>query len=104
MNGHDFGQTPGDCEGQGSLACCSLRGCKELDMTEQLKNNIVVQQVKNPPEIQWMQGTGDAVSVPESGRSLGESNGNLLQHSCLEKPMDRGTWRATVQRVTKSRT
>ena len=52
MNGYDFEQTPGDCEGQGSLVCCSPWGCKELDMTEQLKNNIVAQQVKNPAAIQ----------------------------------------------------
>ena len=36
LNGHEFEQTPGDTEGQGSLACCSW-GHKELDMTEQLK-------------------------------------------------------------------
>ena len=33
LNGHKFEQTPGDGEGQGSLACCSSWGCKELDMT-----------------------------------------------------------------------
>ena len=33
LNGHEFEQTPGDTEGQGSLACCSVWGCKELDMT-----------------------------------------------------------------------
>ena len=33
LNGHEFEQTPGDREGQGSLACCSLWGCKQLDMT-----------------------------------------------------------------------
>ena len=33
--------------------------------------------------------TGDAVSVPESGRSSGEGNGNSLQYSCLSNPMDR---------------
>ena len=32
-NGHEFEQIPGDGEGQGSLACCSSRGCKELDVT-----------------------------------------------------------------------
>ena len=32
-NGHEFEQTSGDSEGQGSLACCSPCGCKELDMT-----------------------------------------------------------------------
>ena len=37
-----------------------------------------------------------------SGRSLGEGNGNPLQHSCLRKPMDRGTWQATVHGVTIS--
>ena len=40
--------------------------------------------------------------IPESGRSPGEGNGNLLQYSCLENPMDRGAWWATVHRVTKS--
>ena len=34
FNGHEFEQTPGDSEGQGSLTCCSLRGHKESDMTE----------------------------------------------------------------------
>ena len=38
-NGHELGQTPGDDEGQGNLACCSPRGCKELDTTGQLNNN-----------------------------------------------------------------
>ena len=36
LNGHEFEQTLGDSEGQGSLACCSPWGCKELDTTEQL--------------------------------------------------------------------
>ena len=35
---------------------------------------------------------GDPGSVPGSGRSAGEGNGNPLQYSCLENPMDRGTW------------
>ena len=34
LNGHEFQQTAGDGEGQGSLACCSLWSCKELDMTK----------------------------------------------------------------------
>ena len=38
-NEHELGQTPGDGEGQGGLACCSPRGGKESDMTEQLKNS-----------------------------------------------------------------
>ena len=47
---------------------------------------------------------GDPGSIPESGRSPGDGNGNPLQYSCLENPMDRGDWRATVQGVTKSQT
>ena len=39
LNGHEFEQAPGDGEGQGSLACCSLWGHKELDITEPLNNN-----------------------------------------------------------------
>ena len=44
---------------------------------------------------------GDLGSIPGSGRSPGGGNGNPLQHFCLENPMDRGAWRATVHRVTK---
>ena len=40
--------------------------------------------------------------IPGSGRSAGEGNGNLLQYSCLENPIDRRAWRATVHGVTKS--
>ena len=39
LNGHEFEQTPGDGEGQGSLACCSPWGHKELDMTKRLTIN-----------------------------------------------------------------
>ena len=46
----------------------------------------------------------DVGSIPGSGRSHGEGNGSSLQYSCLENPMDRGAWRATVHGVTKSRT
>ena len=45
---------------------------------------------------------GDVGSVPGSGRSSGEGNGDLLQYSCLENPMDRGAQRATVYGVTES--
>ena len=45
---------------------------------------------------------GDAGSIPGLGRSPGVGNGNPLQYSCLENYMDRGAWRATVNRVTKS--
>ena len=45
--------------------------------------------------------TGDLSSIPGSGRSLEEGNGNPLQYSCLENPMDRGTWQATVHGVPR---
>ena len=47
---------------------------------------------------------GGLGSIPGSGRSPGEGNGNALQHSCLENPMDRGAWRATVHRLADSQT
>ena len=47
---------------------------------------------------------GDPGSIPGLGRSPGEGNGNPLQYSCLENPMDGGAWWATVHGVAKSRT
>jgi len=44
----------------------------------------------------------DKSSIPGLGRSPGEGNGNPLQYSCVENPMDRGAWRATVHRVRQS--
>ena len=46
----------------------------------------------------------EAGSIPGSGRSPEVGNGNLLQQSCLENPMDRGAWRASVHGTTKSQT
>ena len=43
-------------------------------------------------------------SIPGSGRSPGGGNGNPLQFSCLENPIDRGAWWAAIQGVTKSQT
>ena len=47
---------------------------------------------------------GDLGSIPGLGRSPGEGNGHPLQYSCLENPMDRGAWRATVHGVANSGT
>jgi len=52
--------------------------------------------VKNLPA-----NAGDTGLIPGSTRSPGEGNGNPLRYSCLGNPMDRGTWLATVQGVTK---
>ena len=46
----------------------------------------------------------DVGSIPGSGRSPGGGYGSLLQYSCLENPMDRGVWQATVHGVSKSQT
>ena len=53
--------------------------------------------VKNPPII-----AGDTGSIPRSGRSPGGGHGNPLQYSCIENPMDRGTWQTAVPGVAKS--
>ena len=45
---------------------------------------------------------GDLSSIPGLGRSPGGGHGNPLQYSCLENPMDRGDWQATVHGVAKS--
>ena len=52
--------------------------------------------VKNPPD-----NAGDPGSIPGWGSSPGEGNGNPLQYSCLENPMDRGAWQATVHGVAE---
>ena len=58
--------------------------------------------VKNPPANAG--DTGDVGLIPGSGRSAGGGNDNLLQYSCLENPMDRGAWQATMYGVAKSQT
>jgi len=55
--------------------------------------------VKNPPA-----SAGDKCSVSGLGRSPGEENGNPLQYSCLENPVDRGAWSDTVYAAAKSQT
>ena len=79
--------------------------CKELDMTE--LTCIIKVQVSFPGSSVGKESAfnaGDLGSNPGLGRSPGEGNGNPLQYSCLENPMDRGAWWAIVHRVAKSRT
>ena len=52
--------------------------------------------VNSPPAY-----AGDSASIPGSGRSPGEGNGNPLQCSCLENVLDKGAWRAIVQGVAE---
>ena len=67
----------------------SLRSIKELGFPGSSA-------VKNPPA-----NVGDVGLTLGLERSPGEGNGNPLQYSCLENPMDRGAWWATVHRVPK---
>ena len=55
--------------------------------------------VKNPPD-----NAEDVGLIPGSGRSPGKGNGKPVQYSCLENPMDRGAWWATVHGVAESQT
>ena len=58
--------------------------------------------VKNPPAN--AEDARDAGSIPGSGRSPGEGNGNSFQYSCLGNPMDRRVWQTVVHGVTKNQT
>ena len=72
----------------------------EMQSTEMPSQVVLV--VKNPPA-----NAGDLRDVgliPGSGRAPGGGHGNPLQYPCLENPVDRGAWRATVHRVAESRT
>ena len=85
LDGHEFEQAPGVGEGQGSLVCCSPRGCKQSDTTE------------------WLSNWTELNFIPAACKCR-EGNGTPLQYSCLENPMDRGVWWAAVHGVAKSRT
>ena len=66
-------------------------------------SSLVAQSVKDPPTVpETACSTGDWGSIPASGRSPGEENGNPLQYSCLENSIDRGARWAVVHGITKS--
>ena len=81
---------------------CSPWGCKESTMTERLSLHTKGRGfpgrtlVRNPPA-----NAGDAGLISGSERFPAEGNGNPLQYSCLENPMDRGAWQAIVHAVTR---
>ena len=94
---------------------------KELDSTQQLNNNKLLHNTEamkyylTPGSKVYdfpggsdgkvsVYKAGDPGSIPRLGRSAEEGNGNSLQYYCLENPMDRGAWQATVHGVAKSRT
>ena len=69
----------------------------DSSMTLNLKDTVVVQMVLLVKNLPANAGDiRDAGSMPGSGRSPGVGNGNPLQYSCLENPVDRGAWRAIV--------
>ena len=79
---------------------CTLSSSFPLEKATHQRASQVARVVKNLPA-----NTGDERDVgliPGLGRSPGERNGNLFQYSCLENPMDRGVWWATVLEITKS--
>ena len=87
------------------LYCWATR--KVLNYTHSNIKSTTVTIFSNP---WWLSGkesacnAGDWGLIPGLGRSPGEGSGNPLQYSCLENPMDREAWGATVHEVTKSRT
>ena len=68
----------------------------DLDVSQKLYASLVIQLVESACN------AGDLGSIPGSGRSPREGNGNPLQYSCLENPMDREAWWAIVHGVTNS--
>ena len=108
LKGREFEQAPGDGEGQGRLACCGPRGCKQLDTTERLRNNTMLSGLPRwlSDEEPTCQGRDaeDLGLIPGSERYPGLGNGNPLQYPYWTNPMDRGVRWATVHRVTKSQT
>ena len=85
---------------EGRLGCFQLLALMNKAAINIHVASQVTQWVKNLPAMQKMQ--VDVSSVPRSGRSPGGGHGNPLQYSCLENPMDRVAWWATVHSVTKS--
>ena len=78
-------------------------GHKDSDTTERLSLSLFTFPGGSDSK-EFACNAGDPGSISGLGRSPGKGNGNPLQYFCLENPMDRGAWRATVHRVAKSQT
>ena len=81
-----------------SISSCPIRFITQTQVKIHLAFHVVLV-VKNPPANAG--DIRDAGLIPGLGRSPGGGNGNPLQYSCLENPMDRGAWRATVPQGRK---
>ena len=97
---------PGDCERVQSGSCAPALLCCREALGDVVYCSLPEVGTKlNKQEVKASAcNAGDLGSIPGSGRCPGEGNGNPLQYSCLENPMDRGAWWATVHGVAKSRT
>ena len=89
------------------LSSCGLR-CLSLQLLLVLWHEFNAKSFMDCQVLPWWfrwesaSNVGDPGSIPGSGRSAGEGNGNPLQYSCLENPMDRGAWWAIVHGIAKS--
>ena len=90
------------------VVCLFLLSCITKCVTEPQVELIMFRQLKDFPgssdNKESACNAGDPGSIPGLGRSPEGRNGNSLQYSCLENPMDRGAWWVTVHGVAKSRT
>ena len=91
-----------------NVLCIYPRLCLQVGLASWLRtyltNQYVIRRYCFPEVKASAYDAGDLGSIPGSGRSSGEGNGNPLQYSCVENPMDGGAWWATIHRVAKSRT
>ena len=93
--------SPGESRGRGSLGGCCLWGPTGSGTTQQQ----VVSSLGFPGGSDSRESACNARDLgltPRWGRCPGDGNGYPLQYSCLENPMDRGAWWATVHNITKS--
>ena len=88
LNGHGLEETLGDCEGQGSLECCSSSSCR-------VRHNLATEQ---------QQHKYTALALSLFSFMPWRRKWHPLQRSCLENPRDGGAWQAAVHGVAKSRT
>ena len=90
--GHMF--SAHDVTVNGRVSCLSEGACPHVGQVALVVKNLPA----NAGDVR------DSGSIPGSGRSPREGNGNQLQYSCLGNPMDRGAWQVTVPGVAMSRT
>ena len=92
---------PEKSHGQRNLTGYSPWGCKELDATEQTHTHTHTHTKQQNTRYLKLRNLVLSYVWEKSRVSVGEGNGNPLQYSCLENPMDRGAWWAIVHGVTK---